>query len=502
MKYFWLLVLTTITTVCRAADYIIETSQPRQTIRHFGASDAWSMQFIGLWDNEAEQEKIADWLFSTENDSQGQPKGIGLSVWRFNLGAGSAEQGRESQINPGTRTECFLTKDGTYDWTKQSGQRKFIRMAKQRGVPHFLAFLNSAPVYFTQNGLATNTGRDGTINLKDDCYDDFARFMATSLKGLEEQEGIHFDYLCPVNEPDGHWNWLGPKQEGSPATHREIARLARETSKALTEQGLNTQILMDESSDIRCLLGIHETDWQRGNTISTFFSPDSTLTYVGNLPNVPHLVAAHSYWTNTPIPYMKKVREQLREECKKYGIKFWQTEICIMGNDTEIGGGQGYDFTMKTALYVARVIHHDLTYADAESWSWWRACGGNYRDGLIRVYEREQRARDSKLLWALGNFSRFVRPGAVRYEVSSPKQEDPFGLMVSAYQNEDGKWVCVAINYSDKPQDFKLSFSDKKKHSWQIYRTSDAEGENLKPIGIYKGKTQLSARSISTFVEK
>ena len=502
MKYFWLLVLTTITTVCRAADYIIETSQPRQTIRHFGASDAWSIQFIGLWDNEAEQEKIADWLFSTENDSQGQPKGIGLSVWRFNLGAGSAEQGRESQINPGTRTECFLTKDGTYDWTKQSGQRKFIRMAKQRGVPHFLAFLNSAPVYFTQNGLATNTGRDGTINLKDDCYDDFARFMATSLKGLEEQEGIHFDYLCPVNEPDGHWNWLGPKQEGSPATHREIARLARETSKALTEQGLNTQILMDESSDIRCLLGIHETDWQRGNTISTFFSPDSTLTYVGNLPNVPHLVAAHSYWTNTPIPYMKKVREQLREECKKYGIKFWQTEICIMGNDTEIGGGQGYDFTMKTALYVARVIHHDLTYADAESWSWWRACGGNYRDGLIRVYEREQRARDSKLLWALGNFSRFVRPGAVRYEVSSPKQEDPFGLMVSAYQNEDGKWVCVAINYSDKPQDFKLSFSDKKKHSWQIYRTSDAEGENLKPIGIYKGKTQLSARSISTFVEK
>ena len=502
MKYFWLLVLTTITTVCRAADYIIETSQPRQTIRHFGASDAWSMQFIGLWDNEAEQEKIADWLFSTENDSQGQPKGIGLSVWRFNLGAGSAEQGRESQINPGTRTECFLTKDGTYDWTKQSGQRKFIRMAKQRGVPHFLAFLNSAPVYFTQNGLATNTGRDGTINLKDDCYDDFARFMATSLKGLEEQEGIHFDYLCPVNEPDGHWNWLGPKQEGSPATHREIARLARETSKALTEQGLNTQILMDESSDIRCLLGIHETDWQRGNAISTFFSPDSTLTYVGNLPNVPHLVAAHSYWTNTPIPYMKKVREQLREECQKYGIKFWQTEICIMGNDTEIGGGQGYDFTMKTALYVARVIHHDLTYADAESWSWWRACGGNYRDGLIRVYEREQRARDSKLLWALGNFSRFVRPGAVRYEVSSPKQEDPFGLMVSAYQNEDGKWVCVAINYSDKPQDFKLSFSDKKKHSWQIYRTSDAEGENLKPIGICKEKTQLSARSISTFVEK
>lgn len=501
MRYYFLLVLATITTACRATDYIIETNQPRQTIRHFGASDAWSMQFIGLWDNQEEQEKIADWLFSTENDAKGQPKGIGLSVWRFNLGAGSAEQGKDAQINPGTRTECFLTKDGSYDWTKQAGQRKFLRMAKQRGVPHFLAFMNSAPVYYTQNGLATNTGRGGTINLKDDCYDDFARFMATSLKGLEKQEGIHFDYLCPVNEPDGHWNWLGPKQEGSPATHREIARLARETNKALNEQGLTTQILMDESSDIRCLLGIHQTDWQRGNAISSFFSPDSTQTYVGNLPNVPHLMAAHSYWTNTPVPYMKEIREELREACKKFGVKFWQTEICIMSNDTEIGGGQGYDFTMKTALYVARVIHHDLTYADAESWSWWRACGGNYRDGLIRVYEREQRARDSKLLWTLGNYSRFVRPGAVRYEVTSPKQEDPYGLMVSAYKNKDGKWVCVAINYADEPQHIQLNLSDKKKIHWQIYRTSDTEDENLKPIGICKGKTQLSPRSISTFVE-
>ena len=151
MRYQWLIGLTAIVTACQAADFKIEVSQPRQHIQHFGASDAWSMQFIGLWDNEAEQEKIADWLFSLENDAQGKPKGIGLSVWRFNLGAGSAEQGDDAQIQPGTRTECFLTKDGTYDWTKQPGQRKFLQMAKKRGVPYFLAFLNSAPVYFTQN---------------------------------------------------------------------------------------------------------------------------------------------------------------------------------------------------------------------------------------------------------------------------------------------------------------------------------------------------------------
>jgi O-Glycosyl hydrolase len=473
-----------------AQTHTIRTDAPRQTIRHFGASDAWSMQTIGLWPDTAEQTKIADWLFSLDTDAQGQPRGIGLSLWRFNLGAGSAEQGRESQISRGTRTECFLQPDGTYDWSRQQGQRRFLQLAKERGVPHFLAFLNSPPVYFTQNGLATNTGRDGTLNLRPDCYDRFAQFMATALKGLEEHDSIRFDYLCPVNEPDGHWNWQGPKQEGSPATNREIARLARATSRQLTADSPKpTAILVPESSDLRCLLGIYKTDWQRGNTIRTLFSPDSTATYLGDVPHVPRLILGHSYWTNTPVRYMKRIRQQLRDTCRHYGIKFWQSELCIMSNDEEIGGGGGYDFTMKTALYVARVIHHDLCYADAESWSWWRACGGDYKDGLIRVYDREQRARDSRLLWALGNYSRFVRPGAVRYDVDGP--ENPYGLMVSAYRNVDGTWVVVAINYSENQQPFSIA------GQWRCYRTSDVEGETLRPVPV---SSTLPPRSITTLV--
>lgn len=483
-----------------AQDFTVRMDQPRQTISHFGASDAWSMQNIGLWDDRVQQEQIADWLFSLENDNEGKPRGIGLSLWRFNLGAGSAEQGRESQINRGTRTECLLTKDGTYDWTRQEGQRQFLRMAKERGVPHFLAFLNSAPVYFTQNGLATNTGRGGTINLRDDGYEPFARFMAKALKGLEEHDGIHFDYLCPVNEPDGHWNWTGPKQEGSPATNREIARLVRLTSQALSDEGLTTEILVNESSDLRCLLGIYKTTWERGNIISTFFSKDSIDTWLGQIPHVPQRILGHSYWTNTPVPYMRKIREQLRDTCRRYGIGFWQTELCIMANDEEIGGGGGYDFTMKTALYVARVIHHDLKFADAESWSWWRACGGNYKDGLIRVWEREQRAQDSKLLWALGNYSRFVRPGAVRYEVDG--LEEPYGLMCTAYRNLDGRWVVVVINYGTDSRPFSLAVDDGRERQWLSYRTSDAEGENLRPIGDSNGEAVLAPRSITTFVEK
>lgn len=84
-----------------------------------------------------------------------------------------------------------------------------------------------------------------------------------------------------------------------------------------------------------------------------------------------------------------------------------------MSNDEEIGGGHGFDRTMKTALYVARLIHHDLVYANVRSWQWWRAVGGDYKDGLLHQYKDAATGNDtivdSKLLWALGNYSRFIR---------------------------------------------------------------------------------------------
>jgi len=479
------------------AGHTIRCDRPQQTMLHFGASDAWSMQHLGTWPDDVQQQ-TADWLFSRDTTASGQPKGIGLSIWRFNLGAGSSEQGDNSQINHPTRTECMLDSNGRWDWDKQYGQRRFLRMARDRGVSHFVAFCNSAPVFMTRNHLATNTGRGGTINLRDECYDSFASYIATAVKGIGERDGVHIDIISPINEPDGHWNWQGPKQEGSPATNRETARLARALDRAIDSVGIDAGIMLNESSDLRCLLGVYRTSWERGNTIESLFSPDSTESYVGDLEHVLPVVAAHSYWTNTPVERMGKIRRRLNSYLRRRGLSYWQTETCIMSNDEEIGGGGGYDFTMKTALYVARIIHHDITFGNACSWSWWRAVGGDYKDGLLREYPKRKQVKDSRLLWAFGNFSRFVSEGAVRYEVTNHTDKD--GVMLSAYKNSDGSWVVVAINYSEKAKPLKLKMSDGSRHQWRLYRTSDAEGETLKPVGTAGMSTTLPARSITTFV--
>jgi len=489
------------------------TNRECQPIDGFGASDAWSFWQIGTWD-ETLQTQVADWLFSSEVDAEGNPKGIGLSIWRFNAGAGSASQGDSALINRDTRTAYY---------TAQVGQRRFLQLAKERGVPTFLAFFNSPPVNMTINGLATNTGRGGTLNLKNDCYDDFARYAADMIQTIEHEDGVHFDYVCPVNEPDGHWNWQGPKQEGTPATNREVARLAREFDSEFTAHHITTKILVNESSDYRCMFGEYQAGWERGNEIQCFWNPDSTDTYIGHLPCVAHVMAGHSYWTNTPVlkPIDRRYdreglygyRKRLADEFAKLKDRpvFWQTELCIMSNDDEIHGGGGFDFTMEEALYVARVMHYDLTVANAQSWQWWRAAGGNYKDGLIRMYVKGERiggrrqgahkveanaVRDSKLMWTMGNFSRFVRPGAVRLDVEG--EMDAEGLMITAYRNVDGTIAVVAINYSKSDHEVRL---DGIKQTAVAYRTSDVEGENLRRIGTVRlSRTSLPARSVSTFV--
>lgn len=470
----------------------IDSSKTYQTIDGFGASDAWTIQFSDKWPAET-VERAADLLFS-------QDKGIGLSIWRFNLGAGSTYQGDDAQIQPMTRTECFLMPDGSWDFDKQKAQVDFMKMAKERGVNTFIAFLNSPPVYFTQNGLATNTGRGGDFNLKPECYGKFADYMAKSAKGLAENHGIDIDYICPVNEPDGHWNWQGPKQEGSPATNAEIAHITRELDEALTRENLGTKILVNESSDYRAMVSTHQTDADRGFAIQTLFNADSASNVVG-LKHVEKLIAGHGYWTNTPLDFLRTMRENLNDTLTKFGVKFWMTEQCIMGNDEEIGGGQHFDTTMKTALYVARCIHHDLVFANASSWQWWRAIGEDYRDGLLEDFGEETietgKLVDSRLLWCMGNYSRFVRPGAVRVGVSVDSLDsatDSTSIMASAYRNIDGSIVCVIINYSDTDHEYSIDGIKPK----TMYVTSDESGFKLKPIELSGKKITIPARSMVT----
>ena len=154
----------------------IDAESASQTIENFAASDAWACQFVGNWPIE-KKNAIADWLFSMDTLSNGNPKGIGLSMWRYNLGAGSAEQGSSSGIKDEWRRAALTLLNNE----KVKAQNWFLEAAQQRGVKQFLGFFNSPPVQFTKNGKAF--ADSGKCNISSSNYKAFARLHRKCYKG-------------------------------------------------------------------------------------------------------------------------------------------------------------------------------------------------------------------------------------------------------------------------------------------------------------------------------
>lgn len=498
----------------------IKLAQEQQTIEGFGASDAWRCQMVGKYWPEEKKNAVADMLFSKEVDDKGNPKGIGLSIWRFYLGSGSMEQGTDSDISDEwRRAECFQSADGTYDWKKQEGQRWFLQAARQRGVEKYLAFTLTPPVHMTLNGKAFSPQKQ-EMNIKEGMMPAYADFLVDCIENLQKNENVNFNYLSPVNEPQ--WDWMAgsnglASQEGTPATNEEVYQLTSLLSEKLQKRGLSTKIALGEAGSINYLYE-NVNGETRDNQIDDFWTTSSPLS-IASLPNVEKVMTGHSYFSvwpaNTQVEYRRKLGDKIKQHT---GLKYWQTEYCVLENpgENEIPGGGGgkRDLGMQTAIFVARVIHNDLVVANASSWQWWTALTrADYKDGLIYLDDgnsnggqtseyckKDGFARPSKLMWALGNYSFFVRPGMKRVAVEGI---DPVkastDVMISAYKDSK-KLVIVAINVTDKEQTYKLDIDGKiKNKSLTPYITS--ESSNLTKGQVVKMESMvIPSKSVVTFV--
>lgn len=472
----------------------IDPDHHYQEIHSFGASDAWRCQFVGAnWPDE-KKEQMAEWLFSQETDKEGNPLGIGLSLWRFYIGAGSMEQGDSSGIvNPWRRAESFLNADGTYDWAKHEGQQWFLEKAHEYGVENTLAFSNSAPVHYTVNGKAFAPEGRKRMNVEEGKLDDYAEFLAKVCEYFEDQ-GLGFDYLSPFNEPQ--WEWSNPTQEGTPATNENLYLFSHYLDHEFKKRNITTELALGEAAEFDFLMEKAEEYPLNSDQFETFLSPDHSL-YIGNFSKVAPLFSAHSYFTTWSVDNMIETRKNVREKLSAVNpnMDFWQSEFCILEETDDIGSGHDRDLGMPTALYVARVIHYDLTLANASSWQWWTAITQcRYKDGLIYLdngndgipsqehpdnekLKYDGRFHSSKLMWSLGNYSRFVRPGMVRIEVEStgtePLHEQATSLMVSAYEDaSSGEVVLVAVNYSSDHQVLQINNLDRFGSLAKTYVTS------------------------------
>ena len=445
-----------------------------QTMESFGTSGAWWSQYVGGFTKDAKEtggttrDDIAELLFDRE-------KGIGLTCYRYNLGAGSVESKNGTFWDNHRRAQNFETEPGVYDFTKDENAVWFLHKAVELGVEEVVLFCNSPLVRLTENGLPHMTEGGSRTNLAKENYGEFAKYCMDVAEHFIE-EGVPVKFISPINEPQ--WDWYNG-QEGCHYSPTEVAAVYL--------------AFLDELESRPALEGVKLSGPESGEWKGEATSYTSAV--LGNERLREHFdtIDNHSYWSGDVDQQTFKNWMIVHYP----DVKLRTSEWCEMVN--------GSDVTMDSAFHIAQEIASDLRILEVVSWQNWVAVApGGYRDGLIYIDEASQKYRALKRLWSFGNYSRYVRPGYVRVDIRTAAR-DQEKMLPTAFTgtNDQGKreLVMVFVNEGVTDQEFLLESTDDYQ-SIKLYVTSDEYDLECTQDGVYRAEDTIiiPKRSVTTVV--
>ncbi len=458
-----------------------------QTMAGFGAAGDW-------WTVDAQyfptamREQIKSLLFSD--------RGIALSQYRYNIGGGGTgvvnPAGDESELGVTSRAPSTpYVSPAIMDYTKDPGGVEFLKAAAKKGIS-ITAHANSAPAAFTTN----NQSCGGT--LRADKVSAYADYLAKVVQHAWTAWHVKIAYVSPMNEPD--YTRADCTQEGMVVPPSLRGALITAVHDALVTRAPWAKVLGDESSSLAGQFLPELNQWIGGANVRHDLAALVTHTY--DYPDAASLA-------------------QAAKAAASAGKTLWQTEVCCYA-DFHTYGAQ-WDPGIDNALWLANTLSDDLTIGQMSAYDWWVAlspalgcdpatqtsCGSKlndvgYNDGLVYfnpnfATDHDNRLIPTKRLWALGNYSKFVPPGAIRYGISGL----PNSIRASAFK-VGSHWRVVAINDAPTaagPATVQLMLPNGKLASPSAaYRTSATE--NLQRVGNthHNCTLVLPSQSITTFI--
>ncbi len=439
----------------------------------FGASGAWWAQIVGGWEHIDEKsgmavrDRISQLLYSKKN-------GIGLNIYRYNVGAGSLESGNGDIGNPSRRTECFLDEKDEYDFSKDANAVYMMHQAAKDGADEIIMFVNSPLEKITKNGWS-HLGKWQIMrdNLAKINYDEFANYTLDVAEHFVK-EGLPIKYISPVNEPI--WIWNGG-QEGchySPWSVAEVMRvfaIKMEHRKALDDVKLSGV----ESGDIR---------WFNKSYTRALMKHKCVRDRID-------AVDVHSYFLKFPIPLPTKCmddRHGFLTRYRKWLDKKYPDLPVKMSEWCHMQGGR--DSTMMSGLVCANVIYDDIKLLNVCSWQHWIAVSEvDYCDGLIYINLDTKTFEMTKRYYVTGNFSKYIPMGAEKIAAEC----DDNDLKILAFY-KDGKTTVVIINNNNTEKTVSVS----SKNDVLLAVTNETYG--LKEIVVSPENIKISPRSVNTVV--
>lgn len=301
----------------------------------------------------------------------------------------------------------------------------FIKAAIARAGGHLTIFASpwSPPAWMKDNNDMLHGG-----SLKPDCYDSWARYYAKFIQAYEK-EGIPIWGLTVQNEPLAVQKW----ESCNYTAEQERDFVKKHLGPALAAAGLGKMkiIIWDHN---RSLMYIRAATVLEDADAAKFVWGVGYHWYVGdNFDNVKRVKEAF------PATHLL-----FTEGCNG---PFDSTRI----NDWQWG-----------ELYGKSMIH-DFNNG-AEGWTDWNVLldenGGpnhvqNYCFAPIHADTRTGELTYMNSYDYIGQFSKFIRPGAKRIISSSTTDK----LLTTAFRNPDGKVAAVVLNLNDQAQPFNLSIN-------------------------------------------
>jgi glucuronoarabinoxylan endo-1,4-beta-xylanase len=310
----------------------------------------------------------------------------------------------------------------------------------------------SPPAEWKSNGDVTQGG-----SLLEAHYGDWALRLSAFAKSMSD-EGVALLGLSAQNEPDWTAEWETCRWQPS-----ELAKFVSEhLGPALERVSPGTKVIAPETKD-----------W---TTLSTYanqlLSAAETRVFLGT-------VATHGYG-GSAFAYDAPGRE---------GLDFWQTEYTDEG---------GVDRGMTSGLRVAYEIHQSLTVANVNAWHYWWLLANSSESNSALFIEGEMTRRG----YAIGNWSRFVRPGSIRIAATARPQT---GVFVSAFRApERGRFVIVVGNSTNtaRRQVFRLSGAEVAAEVTPWVTSPSRALEAVDAVAVVDDRFQydLEPMSVTTFV--
>ena len=177
----------------------------------WGTALCWWANRIGYSDELSQQ--AADLFFGDD--------GLRLNIMRYNIGGGDdpthTHITRTDSDVPGWLVLDEETGEYVYDYDADKGQLNVLKRAVEAAGEDAIVevFSNSPPYFMTVSGCSSGGFDSNVDNLREDCYDDFAEYLAHVTNYIQNELGIEVTSVSPMNEPNTNfWGAYSYKQEG------------------------------------------------------------------------------------------------------------------------------------------------------------------------------------------------------------------------------------------------------------------------------------------------